>query len=451
MVARRRATACVRVAGRRTRPGRACRADGAELASRQGCRSPAFAGRIRRWSRSMRRSCIARRAGWRTTTRASATRDALGRRQALAHPAAASCSPMARRSTSRCGRADWPGWNLAFWLLSGLGLLLYLTVVVLVLSRWSALNGLFALMSLCQLANLGLAAIASAYGFGLPGVLWSVDVPLRMALDLVTAAAAVHAASLLYPPAIPGLARFELPSLRGPPRCCSSDWRCRRRAAARVVVGAGRRRRPRRPRARAAAPHRPGEPHVQAAHVRRIGSVGLVTWLLMTFAVAAAQRLPANLQPAVEVVSTTWYVFLTALLLLVPLFTRSRQAVREFALAAVCTIAVRSTCSSWPCSPRSVRGADAVAVRRPGRVRGLAPVDPEPADREHAPDDGRMFDQLYRIAREVGPTRAGSRPCCSSSCATSSSRSVPSPSRASAPARSRIEENERPSSSRSHR
>ena len=100
-------------------------------------------------------------------------------------------APMQRRGLA--------GLGTAFWLFTGLGLLLYMAVVALLLAQWSTRNLLFAVMSLCQLGNLAFAATESVAGLGLPILLRTLDMPARLAFDLVTAAAAVHAVALLYP------------------------------------------------------------------------------------------------------------------------------------------------------------------------------------------------------------------------------------------------------------
>ena len=294
------------------------------------------------------------------------------------------------------------GLGAIFWLLSGFGLLLYGAVVVMLLSQRTSGSVLFALMSLCQLGNLALTAVESAHGFGLPSLLRTWDLQARLALDLVTGAAAVHAASLLFPRARATAAR----------RVVAATW-----AAVGLVV------------ALAVSGHlthlwwwaqggvaalcllaivllhraERSEPHPQATQLRRIGSVVLATWLLLTLALAVSQRLPGAPQPVGDMVSTIWYVFLASLLLLVPLFLRTRQVVREFALlAAVGTIAMSldllfmALFSLGQFAALALSLFVALALYSGARrwildqLLGTSRLTTE-----------RMFEQLYRIAREV--------------------------------------------------
>ncbi|HRI17665.1 MAG TPA: ATP-binding protein, partial [Burkholderiaceae bacterium] len=289
-----------------------------------------------------------------------------------------------------------------YWLLNGIGLLLYLAVVFALLTRRSTVNVLFAIASLCQLGNLALSAVESTQGLGLHPLLSQWDLPARMAFDLVTAAAAVHGASLLFPPGHAAGAR----------RLAVGSW-----IAVAVLV------------ALAARGDLPGawwwaqggvaalcllaiqllqraeqvEPHPVAGQLRRIGSVVLGTWLLLTFALAASQRWPVSPQPVAELAATVWYVCLASLLLLMPFFLRGQQLLREFALlAAIGTIAVSLNLllvalfalGQLPSMALSlVLSLALYAVSRQwilDQLLGSGRLTTE-----------RMFDQLYRIAREV--------------------------------------------------
>jgi signal transduction histidine kinase len=294
------------------------------------------------------------------------------------------------------------GLGTAFWLLSAFGLLLYLAAVTMLLARWSVPNLLFALMSLCQAGNLALTAVGSAYGLALPRALQVWDMPLRVAFDLVTAAAAVHTACLLYPKDRVKTARTivwgawgavtVLVALEAAGRLEHAWWWAQGGVAglgalAIVVLHLAER----------------AAPHPQAAQLRRIGTGALGTWLLLTLALALTLQLPAVPHPVADVVATTWYVFLSSLLLLVPFFMRTRQILREFALlAAISTIAISLdlifmalfALGQFPSLALALFVALALyaGARRwiLDQLLGSSQLTTE-----------RMFEQLYRIAREV--------------------------------------------------
>ena len=294
------------------------------------------------------------------------------------------------------------GLGAPFWLLSGFGLVFYLAVVVMLLTRWSMGNLLFALMSSCQLGNLALSAAESAHGFGLPPLLLAWDLPARLGLDLVTAAAAVHAASLLYPRAHAAAARRVvgatwavvalLVGLAAGGHLGNAWWWAQGGVAALCGLAIG-------------LLHRAegSEPRPQATQLRRIGTVVLGTWLLLTFALATSQRMPAAPHQVADVLATIWYVFLSSLLLLVPYFLRARQVVREFALlAAISTSALSldllfmALFARGPFSALALALFGALALYAGARqwildqLLGTSRLTTE-----------RMFEQLYRIAREV--------------------------------------------------
>jgi hypothetical protein len=94
------------------------------------------------------------------------------------------------------------GLGLLFWPLTGLALLLYLVGVGVLLLRPNARNALYALMAWCQAANLLLIAAEPSRGLGQPAGFGTLDLLLRMGVDVVTAAAAV-AAYALHPRRVP--------------------------------------------------------------------------------------------------------------------------------------------------------------------------------------------------------------------------------------------------------
>jgi len=224
-----------------------------------------------------------------------------------------------------------------FWLLSAMSLTLYMVAMVVLLAKPSMRNLLYAVASLCQAGNLVFMAIESTLQLGLPLGFVRADMPVRMAFDLITGAAVVHAAS----PTVRRLARA--------PRSVWIGWTLALGVALLGGLGA-----------------LPGawwwaqggvtalglaslalltwsyrhEPHPFAIVMRRFGVMTISTWILLSIAIAAGHRMPAVQQQLASIGPTIWYLFFASLLLLVPFLSKSQQVMREFSLlAAVSTIA----------------------------------------------------------------------------------------------------------------
>ena len=288
-----------------------------------------------------------------------------------------------------------------FWGLSALALALYLAAVAMLLAQPSVRNGLFALMSLCQAGNLALIGAESSFVLGLPAWLLEHDFALRAALDLATAAAAVSIASL-YP-------RRRAPAARA---CAWLGWGLAAALAAWLALG-----------------NAPGgwwwmqggvaalcglallqlrwterdDPHPQATQLRRGGSIALGTWLLLTLALAWTSQDPGVQHPVADIVSAVWYMFLASMLLLVPFASNARRIVREFALvAAIGTISMSLALVFVAAFKLGQFAAVAlslfVALALYGSVRAWL-IEQLLGGPQLTTE--RMFDQLYRIAREV--------------------------------------------------
>jgi signal transduction histidine kinase len=145
------------------------------------------------------------------------------------------------------------------------------------------------------------------------------------------------------------------------------------------------------------------EPNPFAVVLRRFGVVAVGTLGLLTVAVAVADDRPAPTFNIAAVGSAIWYVFLASLLLLVPFLSRSRQMMREFAmLAGISTVATSldllfvavfslgqfaSLTLALFVSLGAYAGARQWILNQMLGTRLLTTE--------------RMFEQLYRIAREV--------------------------------------------------
>jgi signal transduction histidine kinase len=228
-------------------------------------------------------------------------------------------------------RRGFGGLGTSFWLLGSLALVLYLAAGVALLARLSLRNLLYALMSLSQAGNLLFAAIESTPGLGLPLPLLAWEMSARMAFDLVTATAAVHAASLFLRGSAAArriaygawLAVSVLIVLAAVGRLAHAWWWTQLGVAVLCMIAI----------ALLSGSHR-GAPNPHALQLRRFGIVALGTWTLLTLSLAVADRFPDVQHSLLSVVSITWYVFLASLLLLVSFLSRRQQILREFSLLA---------------------------------------------------------------------------------------------------------------------
>jgi signal transduction histidine kinase len=292
------------------------------------------------------------------------------------------------------------GMGALFWLLTALALVLYLVAGVVVLAQPDLRNLLYGLMSASQAANLLLIALESVHGFGLPPWFAQVDSRLRMAFDIVAAAAIVHA-TCIHPRPVPwrraiagaiwALAAVLLAwifSDNGFGHWWLTQGMLLLSGCLSIAI--------------LTWSHRL-EPHPFAMVLRRFGIVSVATLALLTLAVAAASRQPGMQHLIASVGSVIWYVFYASLLLLAPFLSRSQQVMREFAmLAGISTVATSldllfvavfalgqfaSLTLSLFLSLGLYAGARQWFLNQ---MMGSSMVTTE-----------RMFESLYRVAREV--------------------------------------------------
>ena len=293
------------------------------------------------------------------------------------------------------------------WLLSALALALYLAAAVVLLAEPGLPAVLYALLALSQCVNLLLIAAESLAGPGPVDALVRLDLPLRLLADAVAAAALVHV-NLVYPHrpdpgirwalvawalALGGLAAALLWPVPG-------LWWWAQGLA--LVYGLA---------AALALRRTGGFGSPLAALLQRLVLAGTFTLGLLSLAVATASREGLAQHLVATVGSVVWYVFFAALLMLGPFLSRSRQVLREFAmLAGVATVASSLDLlfvALFALSPLAslvlslaVSGV-VYAVARPwilGQLAGSGALSAE-----------RMFDSLYRVARELeqAPEQAG--------------------------------------------
>jgi signal transduction histidine kinase len=145
------------------------------------------------------------------------------------------------------------------------------------------------------------------------------------------------------------------------------------------------------------------EPHPFALVLRRFGIVIVTTWALLGAALVAADRVPGMPHNIADIGSMVWYVFLGSLLLLVPFLSKSQNFMREFSmLAAISTVATSldllfiAVFSLGQFASLTLSLFVSLAVYTGVRqwvlsqVRGSSMLTTE-----------HMFEQLYRVAREV--------------------------------------------------
>ncbi len=229
------------------------------------------------------------------------------------------------------------GLGTMFWLLSALALVLYLVAAVVLMSRPGWKNLLFAIMAWSQTGNLLLMAIESLHGWGLPPGFARIDVALRTLCDLATAAAILQV-GLIHPHVVKRggwlatagwFTALGFATLTARGEVAHQWWWTQA-----LLIGYG------------LAfilvltfSHR-SEPHPVSLVLRRLGLAATGTLMLLTLAVALADRQAQAQYLIATVGSVIWYVFFASLLLLVPFLSRSQHVLREFAmLAGLSTVA----------------------------------------------------------------------------------------------------------------
>jgi len=298
------------------------------------------------------------------------------------------------------GPRGFAGLPALYWLLCGLALLLYLVAMVVLMAKPNGRNLLYATMSLCQAGNLVFIAIESTLDLALPARFAGLDLPMRIGFDLITAAAIVNAAAV-HPRRLPGatgiaaaawLGAIGLTALVSLDKLPQGWWWAQAAVLAYGLVMVG-----------LMSWSYQIEPHPFATVLRRFGLVTLGTWILLTVSLAVAVAHPGVHQNIASIGSLVWYVFFASLLLLVPFLSRSQQIMREFSmLAAVSTVATSldllfvAVFSLGQFASLTLALFVSLAVYSGARqwilnqLLGSNMLTTE-----------RMFEQLYRIAREV--------------------------------------------------
>jgi signal transduction histidine kinase len=296
-----------------------------------------------------------------------------------------------------------------FWLLSAFAMVLFLVGWIVPLVQPHFRYVLYAVMALAQAGELLLAAVGSVPALTLPGALVLREHTVLTLLDMVTGAAIMHSTAVH-----PLRLRWQaLPLLA---------WGAAAEFAVSVVAL--------------------GHPHAWwwsqsmllldgvlaiafltwshhlrahpfAVVMRRFGMVTVAALALLTLAVSLVPHMPPDVQPVAAVGPVIWSVFFASVVLMLPFIARSQNVMREFAmLAGVSTVATSvdllfvavfsfSQFASLTLSLFLALGAYA-AIRQwlVNQMMGARTLTTE-----------RMFEHLYRIAREVEakPERAPDR------------------------------------------
>ena len=302
------------------------------------------------------------------------------------------------------------GLGAMFWLLSAFAMVLFLVGWIVPLVQPQLRNLLYALMALAQSGQLLLAAIGSVPGLTLPSALVIREHALLTLLDLITGAAVLHATALfpyrsrwrVVPVLLSWGATLAFATFALAGHQPYAWW-----VSQSVLLGDGFL-----CIAFLAFPTGP-QPHPFALVMRRFAIVTVGALLLLTLAVALVPHMPPDVQPLAAVGPVIWNVFFASVILMVPFISRSQNVMREFAmLAGVSTVATSvdllfvavfsfSQFASLTLSLFLALGAYA-AVRQwvVNQMMGARTLTTE-----------RMFEHLYRIAREVEakPERAADR------------------------------------------
>jgi len=292
------------------------------------------------------------------------------------------------------------GLPILFWSLSLFALGLYVVAVVVLLAQPSGRNAVYAVMALCQSGNLLFIAAEATFEFGLPAPFGRLDMPVRMAFDLFTAASMVNAVCL-HPRRLPGSgwialigwgAAFALVGSFMAGWLADAWWWTQGAVMVFAALAIG-----------LLSWSYQIEPHPFALVLRRFGIVIVTTWALLGAALVAADRVPGMPHNIADISSMVWYVFLGSLLLLVPFLSKSQNFMREFSmLAAISTVATSldllfiAVFSLGQFASLTLSLFVSLAVYTGVRqwvlsqVRGSSMLTTE-----------HMFEQLYRVAREV--------------------------------------------------
>jgi signal transduction histidine kinase len=225
----------------------------------------------------------------------------------------------------------WGGVNPLYGLLCVLALLVFGVGTVVLLAEWSARNVAFALLAYCQCGQLLAVAVGAALGVLMPSALVAIDPPLRLGLDLASAAALVQLA-VMHPARVQGarwfaalgwLAAVGLWAAQGNPGTVRAWWVMQGGCMALTLTAIG---------LMTAAQH--AQPHPFVLMMRRLSLIALLTWATMSFALWRGTVRPDMQLSLANYGVMAWQVFAALAVLLSPYLSRSRPILQEFSLLA---------------------------------------------------------------------------------------------------------------------
>lgn len=292
------------------------------------------------------------------------------------------------------------GLGAMFWLAITLALLLYLVTMVVVLVRPETRNGLYAVMALAQVGNLLFLGAESIPALGLPTGFMRWDHDLRAAFDLATGAALVHATGS-HPRLLPGsrvrgllvwlVVAVLITAMLG--RVLANPWWWTQA----IMIGCG---------VLAVVQlswTQRANPHPLAAVLRRFCALMVGTLVLLTLSIAAFGPQAGPQGQAIAIGAAVWVVFVATMLLMLPFLARTQQLMREFSLlAGVSTVATSldllfvTVFSLGNFASLTLALFISLAIYAGLRQWLLNQM----MARERV-TTGRMFEHLYRIAREL--------------------------------------------------
>jgi signal transduction histidine kinase len=305
-----------------------------------------------------------------------------------------------QRATVQTAPRGWGGIGWAYWPLALMGMGLMLVGAMVWLARPDPRNAFYLLLTVCQGLNLLVVGVHSSPGLPLPGWSLDLDMPVRLGLDLVSAAALVHVFSmhplrLTYGPLVAvsawGLAGAALAAVIT--NAVPQAWW----VAQGTVIGLG---------AMALAVlHVSNRQQANpfTAIMRKLGWGAMVALLLLVLSLGLADGRADLPERIPDVGTAAWTVFFASVLLLVPLLTHSRQMLREFALlAGISTMATSLdllfvAVFSWG-PVTSVAAAVFLSLGVYGLVRDRI-VNQLTGSQALTLD--RIFEQLYRTGRAI--------------------------------------------------
>lgn len=292
--------------------------------------------------------------------------------------------------------------GLLFWLSCGLALALLSIAATVVLAHPGWRTALFSVMAFSQAGQLLLIGIAETRDLAWPAGLAHCDQQLRYALDLITAAAALHACVLSARQASPvrlswAVAGWVVAAMLALPALLDAVlpaiwWWVQGGCAALGLLAVIRLQQGLRQ-----------EPHPFVLLLRRVGMAAWGAWVLLSAGVAWAGAGGPVQQAVTTLAPPLWHVLLASLLAIFPFLSRSRGLMRSFSWLAALTVATAALDLLFV-STFALGHATSLTLALflslglylgtrhwlIERVIGKPPLSTE-----------RLFERLYRIAREV--------------------------------------------------